>query len=88
MGLVDLGASGAKRAVVRSAQDFDLCGLRVVCAEVEGTVQLVVLRDGWDGGPRKALANVFADADTPAQLRAIAGHLDGLALDGVLHEKG
>ena len=80
-GLVEVGASGAKQAMVQAAQDFDLCGLRLVVAQVEGTVQLVFLRDGWDGGPRKALANVFANAATPEQLRALARHLETLPLE-------
>ena len=79
--LIDPGASGAKFATVQAAQDFDLCGLRLVVAQVEGTVQLVFLRDGWEGGPRKALANAFADSATPVQLRALADHLDTLPLD-------
>lgn len=87
-GLVDLGASGAKRAVVGLARDFDLCGLRLVVAEVEGTIQIVFLRDGWQGGPRKALANVFADRDTPMQLRALADHLDRLPLDAACSGSG
>lgn len=86
--LIDPGASGAKAATVQAAQDFDLCGLRLVVLQVEGTVQLVFLRDGWEGGPRKALANVFADSDTPAQLRAIAAHLDGLPLEVAAPQSG
>ncbi|MDR7125517.1 hypothetical protein [Pseudotabrizicola sp. 4114] len=81
--LIDPGASGAKAATVQGAQDFDLCGLRLLVAQVEGTVQLVFLRDGWEGGPRKALANVFVDSATPVQLRALANHLDTLPLDAV-----
>ena len=41
--LIDPGTSGAKRAAVRSAQDFDLCDLRLVVVEVEETVQIAVL---------------------------------------------
>lgn len=80
-GFTDPGASGAQRAQVTSARDFDLSDLRVVVAEVEGSVQLLFLADGWNGGPRKVLSNMFCDAATPAQLRAIAAHLDGLPLD-------
>lgn len=80
-GLVDIGASGAKRAVVSVARDFDLCDLRAVVAVVEGTVQIVFLADGWEGGPRKAMANVFADSATPGQLRALADFIASLPPD-------
>lgn len=80
-GFTDPGASGARRAHVGAARDFDLNDLRVVVAEVEGTVQLLFLADGWNGGPRKVLSNLFCDARTPGQLRAIADHLDRLPLD-------
>lgn len=86
--LIDPGLSGAKAATVQAAQDFDLCGLRLVVLQVEGTVQLVFLRDGWEGGPRKALANVFADSETPEQLRALADHLDRLPLDAAAPRSG
>lgn len=79
--LCEIGASGAKRAVVTGARDFDFCGLRLVVVQVEGTVQIAFLADGWDGGPRKVLSNVFADTATPGQLRALADHLDSLPLD-------
>jgi hypothetical protein len=79
---VEIGASGAQRAAVRWARDFDLCDLRVVVAEVEGTVQILFLSDGWPdaSGSRKVLSNMFCDAGTADQLRAIAAHLDGLSL--------
>lgn len=74
--LIDLGTSGAKRAAVTSAKDFDLCDLRIVAVVVEGTVQLAFLADGWEGGPRQVLSNVFCDDQTAGQLRAIADYLD------------
>lgn len=74
------GRSGAQPAIRHSARDFDLCDLRIIVSEIEGTVQLGFVADGWEGGPRKLLSNCFCDAATPAQLRAIADHLDGLPL--------
>lgn len=75
----------AARAKVCSARDFDLCGIHVIVAEVEGTVQLLFQTDGWPDGHggvtrRKVMANVFAHDGTPAELRALAGHLETLAL--------
>lgn len=62
-------------------RDFDLCDLRIVVIGFEGTVQLCFLADGWDGGPRKVLSNCFVDSATPAQLRALADHLETLPLE-------
>lgn len=83
-GFVDPGASGARRADVVSARDFNLSDMRVVVARIEGTVQMMFLADGWQGGPRKVLSNMFCDAATPGQLRALADHLDSLPLEPAL----
>jgi len=71
----------ATQARINGAKDFDLCGMRVIVAEIEGTVQLMFATDGWPEGRRKVMANVFAHDTTPAELRAIADHLDSLALE-------
>lgn len=80
--LIDPGP--AQRAQVTRAAEFPLAGMLVIVAEVEGTVQLVFASEGWPDaadGRRKVMSNVFADRATPAELRALADHLDGLALD-------
>jgi len=61
-------------------RDFDLCAMRVVVIQFSGTVQLCWLTDGWPSGSREVMANVFCDTATPAQLRALADHLDTLPL--------
>lgn len=66
----------ARPAVVSARAHFPLSDLDVAVIEVEGTVQLVYLAHGWEGGPLKALSNQFAGPGTAAQLRAIADHLD------------
>jgi hypothetical protein len=73
--------SGAARpALVTSRAHFPLGGFDVAVIEVEGTVQLVYLAPGYDGGPivLKALSNQFAGPETSGQLRAIADHLDAI----------
>lgn len=72
--------TGATRHPLRSSRDFDLHGLRVAVIEVAGTVQLLYLSEGWEGGPRKVFTNQFADTGTPAQLRQLADYLEALAL--------
>lgn len=79
-GLVDIGASGAKRAPMQAARDFALGDLRLVVFEVESTCQIAFMADGWPGGPRKVLSNLFCDGATAAQLRAVADDLDGCGL--------
>lgn len=81
--LIEVGASGARQAAVQASRDFDLCDLRLVVVQVEGTVQIAFLADGWQGGPRRVLSNCFCDAATPGQLRALAAHLESLPLDAV-----
>ena len=76
-------ASPPLAARVRACTNFDLTGLRLVVLEVEATVQLVFLADGWDGGPLKALANQFASPRTAGELRAIAEHLDRIVWDNL-----
>jgi hypothetical protein len=71
----------ATQARITQAKDFDLCGMRVIVAEIEGTVQLMFATDGWPEGRRKVMANVFAHDTTPAELRALADHLDTLSLE-------
>jgi hypothetical protein len=71
----------AARARMSAAKDFDLCGMRVIVAEIEGTVQLLFGTDGWPDGVRKVMANVFAHDTTPTELRALADHLETLPLD-------
>jgi hypothetical protein len=73
----------ARRAPVARAREFPFCDMTAVVIESEGTVQLIFARDGWQGGDgrRAVLTNVFADAATPNQLRALAEWLDGLALE-------
>lgn len=69
----------AARQVAVSAQaHFPLADLDVMVLQAEGTVQLVYLAHGWAGGPMKAMANQFCGPGTAAQLRALAGHLDGI----------
>jgi hypothetical protein len=71
----------ATQARITQAKDFDLCGMRVIVAEIEGTVQLMFCTDGWPEGRRKVMANVFAHDTTPAELRALADHLETLPLE-------
>ena len=78
--------AGAQRAAVRSSRDFGLSDLRVIVAEVEGTVQMVFVADGWDGGPRRVLSNMFCYDTTPGQLRALADHLETLPLSSALED--
>lgn len=66
---------------ITRARDFGLCGMNVTVAEIEGTVQLLFGVDGWPEGRRKVMANVFAHTTTPGELRALADHLDTLALE-------
>ena len=69
----------AQQARVARAVDFAVADLIVTVGEIEGTVQLIVTRDGWQPGRnRDVLCNEFADAGVPAQLRALADHLDGI----------
>lgn len=70
--------SGAARAVVTRAVDFPVGDLVISVGEIEGTVQLIVTRDGWVPGRRDVLCNEFADSGTPDQLRALAVHLDAI----------
>ena len=77
------GMTGLALSPATRGADFDLCGMRLVVFRFEGTVQIAFLRDGWADGPRKVVANCFADAGTPAQLRAIADHLESLPLAAV-----
>lgn len=80
--LIDPGP--ATRAHVARAVEFPLAGMLVIAAEIEGTVQLVFASEGWPDTPSgrcKVMANVFANRATPAELRALADHLDGLALE-------
>lgn len=81
MALIDPGQSGAKRAPAHAAAEYPLADLRLVVFEVEGTTQIAFLADGWPGGPREVLSNLFCDGLTAAQLRAVADDLDrrGLA---------
>ena len=72
--------TGAQKARVTGSRNFDLADMRVVVAVVDGTVQLLWLADGWTCLPRKVISNTFCDRATPGQLRALADHLDGLAL--------
>lgn len=71
----------APRAIVSRSRDFDLCCMRVIVAEIEGTVQLIFARDGWPEGRRQVMANVFAHETTPLQLRALAAYLETLPLE-------
>lgn len=76
----------ATLARVTSARDFALCGMNVTVGEIEDTVQLMFGTEGWPAdangsGRRKVMANVFANRATPAELRALADYLDGLALE-------
>lgn len=75
----------AAKANVARAEGFALCGMVVIVGQIEGTVQLMFATEGWAGrdGRRAVITNVFADAATPAELRALADHLDGLVLEGV-----
>jgi hypothetical protein len=73
----------AAQARITSAKDFDLCGMRVIVAEVEGTVQLMFGTEGWPEGRRKVMANVFAHDTTPGELRALADYLETLSLEAV-----
>jgi hypothetical protein len=66
----------ARQVVVAARDHFPLADLEVVVLQAEGTVQLVYLAHGWEGGPLKPMANQFCGPGTAAQLRAIAGHLD------------
>lgn len=68
----------ARKAVVRRAVDFTVADLVVTVGEIEGTVQLIVSRDGWAGDYRKVLFNEFANPATAAQLRSVADHLDSM----------
>lgn len=70
--------AGAKPATVTGSAHFPLAAFDVAVVQVEGTVQLVYLARGWDGGPLKALSNQFAGPETAGQLRAIADHLAAL----------
>lgn len=59
-------------------RDFSLMGDRISVVTYEGTVQVLHVTDGSDGGPRKVTANRFAGRETVAELRAIADYLDAL----------
>ncbi len=68
---------GARQARVTRAVDFPLAGLVITVGEIEGTVQMIITRDGWFPGEktRRVLCNEFAGPDTPGQLDALAAHL-------------
>ena len=72
--------AGARPALVTSRAHFPLGALDVAVIEAEGTVQLVYLAQGYEGGPMvlKALSNQFAGPETAGQLRAIADHLEAV----------
>lgn len=59
-------------------RDFELMGDRISVVTFEGTVQVLHVTDGWEGGPRKVTANRFAGRETGAELRAIADYLEAL----------
>lgn len=63
---------------MRAAHDFPLCGDRATILQFEGTVQLILFRDGWPDGPRKVGCNLFCDASTADQLEAMAAHIRAL----------
>lgn len=69
------------QARVTRARDFALCGMNVIVAEIEGTVQLLFGTEGWPEGRRKVMANAFAHDTTPAELRALADYLETLGLE-------
>lgn len=70
-------AGQAQRAVVRAAQDFPVGDLVITVGQIEGTVQMIVTRDGWVPGQsaRSVLCNEFAGPDVPGQLEALAAHI-------------
>ncbi len=59
-------------------RDFELMGDRISVVTFAGTVQVLHVTDGWEGGPRKVTANRFAGRETAAELRAIADYLEAL----------
>ena len=79
--------SAARQAVVSDIAHFPLVSLDMAVMQVEGTVQLVFLAPGWEGGPIKALSNQFAGPETAAQLRAVADHLAALDWSGSIVEE-
>ena len=62
-------------AVKRCATDFPLCNDRLTVLEFEGTVQLILYQDGWPGGPKKVIGNLFCDPGTANELEQIAAHI-------------
>ena len=70
----------ARPAAVAGVAHFPLGGFDIAVIDVEGTVQLVYLAHGYDGGPMvlKALSNQFAGPQTAGQLRAIADYLEAV----------
>lgn len=69
-------------AVLARGVDFDLSHLRLSVITYQGTVQVLFVIDGFEGGPRKVGSNLFCDTNTADQLRAVAAHLDTLFADG------
>ena len=65
--------SGLRRLRVDALASVPVMGARVFVQEAEGDVQVIWASEGWPGhdGPRPFF-NDFPDAQTPAQLRALA----------------
>ena len=47
-------AGQAQRVVVRAARDFPVGDLVITVGQIEGTVQMIVTRDGWVPIPQAA----------------------------------
>jgi len=68
----------ASPAQVARMTEFALCQSRVAVLDVSEGLQLVALwQFSGDATPR-ITANQWVDADTPAQLRALADHLEAV----------
>lgn len=68
----------AKRAVVTRAVDFPVADMVVTVGEIEGTVQMIMTRGGWNGGCHEVLCNEFADHRTADQLQLLVDHLKSI----------
>lgn len=67
----------ARAVKVEARAEFPLASHRIEVLRAEGAVQLVLLVDGFPGGPRR-VANLFAGPETAGELVALAEHLRGL----------
>jgi hypothetical protein len=68
----------ALQVVSGSRAEFDLGPYRVEVFRSDGGVHLRIVAGPFPSGRLVTVANFMPDGDTPAQLRALAAHLDGV----------